>query len=237
MVRRNLAKAMMHKNLLFPAVAATLVIASGAAQAQSNSDRLLDSLIRGMQICSEINDSASRLGCYDDVNRTATGRGPAPAARNVPPSPGYVPSPSTIGPGPTPPYTGPSSDADRAFDPSSQRSATVPPEMLAEIVNERRSGPGPIPRGNPPLVTLGSPSLNYNDGNYRWLVAASLTNNTNRIIDASVTCALNNNDRRVTDLNWFPAGLRPGETVTVEMLGPSTQAYANSVICRVNYPT
>jgi hypothetical protein len=40
----------------------------------------------------------------------------------------------------------------------------------------------------------------------------------------------------VTDLNWFPSAVRPGETVTVEMLGPSTQAYANAVLCRVNSP-
>jgi hypothetical protein len=229
----------MHKTLLYSAGAAALMLAAGTVQAQSNSERLLDSLVRGMQICSEINDSASRLGCYDEVNRTATGRAPAPARGAPPgpgPSPGYAPSPSVIGPGPTPPYVGPSYDADRAFDPNAQRTATVPPEMLAEIVNERRSGPGPIPRGNPPMVTLGPPALNYNEGNYRWLVLASLTNNTSRTIDASVTCALSNNDRRVTDLNWFPSGVRPGETVTVEMLGPSTQAYANAVLCRVNSP-
>jgi hypothetical protein len=229
----------MHKTILYSAGAAALMLAAGSAQAQSSSERLLDSLVRGMQICSEINDSASRLGCYDEVNRTATGRAPAPG-RAVPPgpgpNPGYVPSPSVVGPGPTPPYVGPSYDADRAFDPNAQRTATVPPEMLAEIVNERRSGPGPIPRGNPPMVSLGPPALNYNDGNYRWLVLASLTNNTSRTIDASVTCTLSNNDRRVTDLNWFPSGVRPGETVTVEMLGPSTQAYTNAVLCRVNSP-
>jgi hypothetical protein len=226
---------MMHRNLIFSAGTVALMLAAAGAQAQSNSERLLDSLVRGMQICSEINDSASRLGCYDEVNRTATGRAPAAPAPSVPP-PGYVPSPSAVGPGPAPPYAAPSYDADRAFDPATQRSATVPPEMLAEIVNERRTGPGPIPSGNPPLVSLGPPALNYNDGNFRWLVTASLTNNTSRTLDASVTCALNNNDRRVTNLNWFPAGLRPGETVTVEMLGPSTQAYANSVLCRVNSP-
>lgn len=203
-----------------------------AASAQSNSERLLDSLIRGMQICSEINDSASRLACYDDVNRTTTGRAPA---QPVAPSPGYVPSPAA-GVQPSQPYSGSTYDPDRAFDPNAQRSSTVPPEMLAEIVSERRTGPGPIPRGNVPLVSLGPPSLNYNEGNYRWLITASLTNNTGRLIDGSVTCALNNNERLVTNLNWFPNGLRPGETVTVDMLGPSTQAYANNITCRVNSP-
>ncbi|MDF3075828.1 MAG: hypothetical protein K0S54_3495 [Alphaproteobacteria bacterium] len=230
----------MSRTIPYFAGAAALMLAAGSAQAQSNSGRLLDSLVRGMQICSEINDSASRLGCYDEVNRTATGRAPA-SAPSPRPAPGYVPSPSAVGPGPavgpgTPPYAAPSYDADRAFDPNAQRSATVPPEMLAEIVNERRTGPGPIPRGNPPLVTLGPPALNYNEGNYRWLIMASVTNNTSRTLDASITCALSNNDRRVTDLNWFPSGVRPGETVTVEMLGPSTQAYANAVLCRVNSP-
>lgn len=212
---------------------ALAAVAAMPAAAQSNSERLLDSLVRGMQICSEINDSASRLACYDEVNRTATGRAPAPTAQPVAPSPGYVPSPAA---GSAPAYPSSTYDPDRAFDPNAQRNATVPPEMVAEIVRERRSGPGPIPRGNVPLVTLGPPSLNYNDGNYRWLVTASLTNNTNRLIDASVTCTLNNNDRLVTNLNWFPNGLRPGETITVDMLGPSTQAYANAVICRVNGP-
>jgi len=226
----------MDKRRLLPggAVLALILASANAAHAQGNSERLLDSLIRGMQICSEINDSASRLSCYDEVNRTATGRAPAQAAPSIAPSPGYVPSPSAAYPSQSP--SGSTYDPDAAFNPSAQRNATVPPEMLAEIVSERRTGPGPIPRGNPPLVTLGPPSLNYNDGNYRWLVTASLTNNTNRVLDASVTCALNNNDRRVTDLNWFPGGLRPGETVTVDMLGPPTQAYANSVLCRVNYP-
>lgn len=214
---------------VFLGLGAALALTAPAA-AQSNSERLLDSLIRGMQICSEINDSASRLSCYDDVNRTTTGRAPMPAP-GPRPDPGYVPSPATGVPNAPPAY-----DADRAFDPNAQRNPTVPPEMLAEIVSERRTGPGPIPRGNVPLVRLGPTSLNYNDGNYRWLVTASLTNNTNRLIDASVTCTLNNNDRRVTALNWFPNGIRPGETVSVDMLGPSTQAYANSVICRVNSP-
>ncbi len=209
-----------------------LALAAVPAAAQTNSERLLDSLIRGMQICSEINDSASRLSCYDEVNRTATGSAPPPSARPIAPGPGYVPSPAAGTPG----YVPPAYDADRAFDPSAQRSATVPPEMLAEIVSERRTGPGPIPRGNLPLVSLGPPSLNYSDGNYRWLVTASLTNNTNRVLDASVTCALNNNERLVTNLNWFPNALRPGETITVDMLGPPTQAYANAVVCRVNGP-
>lgn len=225
---------MQKTTILSAAGLVALLGAAGTAQAQSSNERLLDSLIRGMQICSEINDSANRLACYDEVNRTATGRAPAAPARTVPPSPGYVPSPSTVGPATTAPSS--TYDPDAAFDPSRQRSATVPPEMLAEVVSERRSGPGPIPRGNVPLVTLGAPALNYSDGNYRWLVTASLTNNTNRVIDAGVTCTLNNNDRHVTDLNWFPNGLRPGETITVDMLGPSTQAYANSVICRVKYP-
>jgi hypothetical protein len=228
------------RKLSIPTLGAAIGALAALAQpalAQSNS-QLLDSLIRGMQICAEINDSQSRLGCYDDVNRTATGRAPAPSTPSVPPSPGYVPSPSVIGPGPavapgSQPYPSNTYDPDRAFDPNSQRTATVPPEMVAEIVSERRSGPGPIPRGNPPLVTLGPPSLNYSGDNYRWLVTASLTNNSSRVLDASVTCALNNSDRLVTNLNWFPAGLRPGETVTVDMLGPSTQAYVNNVLCRV----
>ncbi len=211
---------------------ALAAVGATTVSAQSNSERLLDSLIRGMQICSEINDSASRLSCYDDVNRTTTGRAPA---QPIAPSPGYVPSPAAGAP-PSQAYPGNTYDPDRAFDPNSQRTSTVPPEMLAEIVSERRTGPGRIPRGNVPLVSLGPPSLNYNEGNYRWLITASLTNNTGRLIDASVTCALNNNDRLVTNLNWFPNGLRPGETVTVDMLGPSTQAYANNITCRVNSP-
>ncbi|MGE0152094.1 MAG: hypothetical protein AB7R90_05710 [Reyranellaceae bacterium] len=235
----------MQQTRIFSATAATVtaVLAlalggAGTAQAQAGSERLLDSLIRGMQICSEINDSASRLSCYDEVSRTATGRAPAasaPAVRPGPgPGPGYVPSPSVVGS----PSIAPSGayDPDAAFDPNAQRSVTVPPEMAGEVIGERRTGPGPVPRGNPPLVTLGTPALNYNEGTYRWQVTASLTNNTNRVLDAGITCALKNNERSVTDLNWFPAGLRPGETVTVDMLGPSTQAYVNNVLCRVNYP-
>ena len=147
-------------------LAALCALAAHApAQAQSG-DRLLDSLIRGMQICSEINDSANRLACYDEVSRTASGQPRAQNATPVAPAPGYVPSVPPQGsagyqaqsaPGAYPP---PPDAADRAFDPSSQRTSTVPPEMVADVISERRSGPGPIPRGNVSLLSLGTPALN-----------------------------------------------------------------------------
>lgn len=222
--------------------------ATGGALAQSGSDRLLDSLVRGMQICSEINDSANRLACYDDVYRTASGQPRPQSATPVAPALGYVPSvpaqpapgypsyPSQSYPSQAAPDQPPVDAADRAFDPSSQRTSTVPPEMVADVISERRSGPGPIPRGNVSLLSLGTPSLTYNEANYRWLVTAPVTNNTNRLIDASITCTLTNNDRKVTDINWFPNGIRPGETVTADILGPPTSAFANGVTCRVNSP-
>ena len=211
--------------------------APAAAQAQS-SERLLDSLIRGMQICSEINDSANRLACYDEVSRTASGQPHPGNATPIAPAPGYVPSAPAQGDpyqsqGTYPP---PVDAADRAFDPSAQRTSTVPPEMVADVISERRSGPGPIPRGNVSLLSLGTPALNYNEANYRWMITAPVTNNTNRIIDASITCTLTNNGRTVTDINWFPNGIRPGETVIADILGPPTSVFSNGVTCRVNSP-
>jgi hypothetical protein len=269
----------MLRHSLVLAAAGLVVMATTVCHAQSRKrEDLLDDLTTHIQICAEINDSQSRLACYDKL-QTRVGDVQAPAPTPTPLRAGTSPAPPPAAPVNTgttggaqvsgaplapPPLTlpgggvatlggggggissapgggarPPTVDPDAAFDPRSATSAYRPPEGLPPKPQPpvRRSGPRAIPNFTTPqpLVTLAANNLTYGDTRY-WQVTISITSNTPRTLDTQVRCTFLNAGRPISEANFGPTSIAPGEQITTELIGPPTTAYIDSTNCRVLSP-
>src|SRR5436853_7422512 len=85
---------MMPRHLfLFAAALVSLANTADAQQRRPSREDLLDAVTRHIQICSEINDGAARLACYDKL-QTQVGDVQAPAPSPTPPANNRPPPPA-----------------------------------------------------------------------------------------------------------------------------------------------
>lgn len=173
----------------------------------------------------------------------------------APPPPGAVAEPQTF----RDPVTGrvydpgnvgqpadkPVPPEDRAFDPRAQGRGTIgaPPgsgpaaprmvEASTRVIGTvpRTSGPGT----NVPLVALEIPSLRVGPQG-RWILQMNLANNSGQTFDASIACSFRNGDRAVDDLVVSLRGVRGGDKVTTDVVGPPAQVYVDNAPCTVRSP-
>lgn len=254
---------MLRHSLLLGAAITALASASQAQPRGGGRDDLLDALTRHIQICGEIGDAQSRLGCYDKLQTQVGGVLGNVAPAPTPLRPG---TPSTVmaqppQPGrgtPLPPLTTPGGgiatlgttpsmqggtleppDPDRAFDPTSATSGYRPPEGMMPKPQPvvRRTGARAIPSSSrqQSLVSLAANNLTYGDSRY-WQVTVVVTSNTPRSLDTQVQCTFLNAGRAVGDAYFGPILIAPGEQVSTELIGPPTTVYVDTTNCRVLSP-
>lgn len=134
---------------------------------------------------------------------------------------------------------------DRAFDPRTQGRDTIGPppgsgpappryvEAQTRVIGTvpRLSGPG----SNVPLVSLEIPSLHAGPQG-RWVLQMNLANNSNQTFDAAVACGFRNGERSVDEVVVSLRGVRAGEKVTTDVIGPPTQVYVDNAPCIVRSP-
>jgi hypothetical protein len=164
---------------------------------------------------------------------------PPPTFRD--PVTGRVYDPSNVGQ----PADKPVPPEDRAFDPRAQGRGTIgaPPgsgpvapryiEATTRVIGSvpRVSGPG----SNVPLVALEIPSLRIGPEG-RWLLTMNLANNSGQPFDASVACSFRNGDRPVDEVVVSLRGVRGGDKVTTDVIGPPNQVYVDNAPCTVRSP-
>lgn len=134
---------------------------------------------------------------------------------------------------------------DRAFDPHAQGRGTIgaPPgsgpaapryveaQMRSIGTVPKTSGPG----SNVPLVALEIPSLRIGPQG-RWILQMNLANNSGQPFDASVACSFRNGNRSVDDVVVSLRGVRGGDKVTTDVVGPPAQVYVDNAPCTVRSP-
>lgn len=171
---------------------------------------------------------------------------PPPAAANEPqtfrdPITGRVYDPGNVGQ----PADKPVPPEDRAFDPRAQGRGTIgappgsgpAPQRMVEpptrVIGSvpKVSGPG----SSVPLVALEIPSLRIGPQG-RWVLQMNLANNSGQPFDASVACSFRNGDRSVDEVMVWMRGVRGGEKVTTEVVGPPAQVYIDNAPCTVRSP-
>ncbi len=171
---------------------------------------------------------------YPQAQPTPPSSGGAYTSQPLAPPPLNVPGGgvATLGPGGPPPPT----DQDRAFDPrgaaASQAPSGPPPQPRVT-----RTGPRPVPYSAQPmpLVTLRAYNLTYGSSRY-WQVTIAITSNTSRAVDTQVQCTFVNGGSTVSDANFGPVSIAPGEQITADLVGPPTSTYVDSTNCRVLSP-
>jgi hypothetical protein len=252
----------MNRYLPLP-VLAVLAISSSADAQQRKREDLLDALTRHIQICSEINDSQSRLACFDKL-QTQVGDvqtpppGPTPLRPGAPPqvqaqspqlgAPTPLAPPPLMTPGGAPATLGgpgqqagtaPGYDPDRAFDPNNPNAGPqAPRDMMPKPQPPiRRTGARPIPNfPNPmPLVSLAATNLTYNEARY-WQVTITITSNTPRTLDTQISCTFMNQGRPVGEAYFGPTSILAGEQITTDLIGPPTTTFVDQTRCNVLSP-
>ena len=226
--------------------AASPAVAQAPTQlAQSNRDDVLDQLVRQMALCAEIQQPARRAECYDRIQRsrdaTASAPPPPPSRSVAEPSPSYPTYIAGAGTGePHVEVNYPHKECyenriNCAYDTVASRPAGGP--WTGGTVREvgRTTGGQPPREGLVPLVALHIQGLHTSD--QRWLLDASATSAARRPIDAEFACTMTNAGQPVAELSYTARGLQPGETVAVEMAGPTVvAAYVDGATCRVLGP-
>ncbi len=131
--------------------------------------------------------------------------------------------------------SGPSSYADRAFDPHAQ--AVRVEGVVIQHPRANLMGTVPITAGPAvPIVTLDVPSLQVLPGRH-WLSILYVTNNSASTIDAVVGCHFTNHGQRVEDTRVVVPPAGPGERLGVPVRGPSYDVFVDRVACELMAPT
>lgn len=210
------------------------------AQATATRDDVLDSLVRRMALCAEIQQPARRAECYDRIQRTPESAGAQPPAAASPPQqyPTYVTGGATGEPHVEINYPHKECYENRincAYDTAASRPSggVLPAGSIREI--GRTQGPEPARDGLLPLVTMRI--IELHTVHERWLLTVAATSGARRTIDPEFTCTLTNAGQPVSEMTYTARGVRPGESVAVELTGPPvTASYVDGANCRVLGP-
>jgi hypothetical protein len=131
--------------------------------------------------------------------------------------------------------SGPSSYADKAFDPRAQDV-----KVQGVVVQHPRAnlmGTVPVTAGpTVPLVTLDTPSLQVVPGRH-WLSILYVTNNSGSTVNAVVGCHFTNHGRQVEDTRIVVPTAGPGERLGVPVRGPRYDIFVDRVTCELIAPT
>ena len=134
---------------------------------------------------------------------------------------------------------------DRAFDPRAQGRGTIgaPPgsgPAAPRMVEARTRVIGTVPKvsgpgSSVPLVALEIPSLQIGPQG-RWVLQMNIANNSGQPFDATVLCSFRNGDLSVDEVLVSMRGVRGGDKVTTEVIGPPAQVYVDNAPCTVRSP-
>jgi hypothetical protein len=136
--------------------------------------------------------------------------------------------------GPTNPDGTPMSQADRAFDPTTQ--TAVVRGVVIQRPRANLMGTVPITAGpTMPLITLDTPSLQAIPGG-SWLAILYVTNNSGNTQNVNVACQFMNQGQKVQDAHVIVPPAGPGERLGLPVSGPRVDLYVDSVTCQVVSP-
>ncbi|WP_422014764.1 hypothetical protein [Reyranella sp.] len=127
----------------------------------------------------------------------------------------------------------PSSPSDKAFDPSSQLTAT---QVVVQRPRGSLMGVVPITAGpSVPAVVIDSPWLQAVP-QQNWLSVLYVTNNSANVVDPVVGCVFTNGGRPVQDTRIVLSPAGPGERWGVPVYGPPVSTFVDRVTCRLLSP-
>ncbi len=130
--------------------------------------------------------------------------------------------------------SGPSTSADRAFDPSAQ-TAAIPGVVVQRPVATLVSGV-PITVGpTVPIATLDSATLVAVPSDH-WRTTLYVANNSAGMAYPEINCRFMNGDRVVQDTHIVVPAIGPGQRVSVPVQGPRTDLFVDRVPCRLLTP-
>ena len=130
--------------------------------------------------------------------------------------------------------SGPTTSADRAFDPNAQVAA-IPGVVVQRPVATLLSNV-PITAGpSVPIATLESGTLVAIPSDH-WQTAMYVTNNSAGIAYPEINCRFMNGGRVVQDTHIIVPAVGPGQRVGIPVQGPRTDLFVDRVPCRLLTP-